>query len=299
MALAVLPIHCLVDPTFWHPGRSHHDLPGGMTHMAMYLWLLVFVLQPHKEERFLFPIYPLLCLSAASTLDCIQKLYFFLFVRRNIRRYLNHTWWISVVILSVFGALSLSRVLAVYKNYHAPMKVWTQVARLPLMEKSNTLEHPDYGKSSISICVGKEWYRYPSSFFLPDNNWDLKYIRSEFKGQLPQPYDVTVNSLESTRLIRDTFNDQNKQEPNRFVKDPTKECHYIVDQAVHPDDQTELEPNFSVIQPNVWKEEFSVKFLDARRSHSFFRAFYVPVYSESRCTFNNYTLYKNMRPSMW
>ena len=93
-------------------------------------------------------------------------------------------------------------------------------------------------------------------------------------------------------MIRDTFNDQNKQEPNRFVKDPTKECHYIVDQAVHPDDQTKLEPNFSVIQPNVWKEEFSIEFLDPRRSHSFFRAFYVPVYSKSRCTFNNYTLYK-------
>jgi len=38
----------------------------------MYLWILIFFTQAHKEERFLFPIYPLICLSAAISLDSIQ-----------------------------------------------------------------------------------------------------------------------------------------------------------------------------------------------------------------------------------
>ena len=98
--------------------------------------------------------------------------------------------------------------------------------------------------------------------------------------------------------MRNTFNDQNKQELNRFVQDATKECNYIVDQAVHSDDQTVLEPNFGVVEPNVWKEEFSIEFLDAKRSPQIFRAFYVPFYSRSKCTFNNYTLYKNVGPNL-
>ncbi|XP_070296160.1 uncharacterized protein [Salvelinus sp. IW2-2015] len=31
--------------------------------------------------------------------------------------------------------------------------------------------------------------RFPSSFLLP-NNWQLQFIQSEFRGQLPQPYAV-------------------------------------------------------------------------------------------------------------
>ena len=99
-------------------------------------------------------------------------------------------------------------------------------------------------------------------------------------------------------MPRSSFNDQNKQEDNRFVQDPTKECDYIVDQAVHLDDETELEPNFGITQPNVWKAEFSIEYLDAKRSPQIFRAFYVPFYSRSRCTFNNYTLYKNVGQSL-
>ena len=37
----------------------------------LYLWLCVFTLQPHKEERFMYPVYPLLALNAAVALHII------------------------------------------------------------------------------------------------------------------------------------------------------------------------------------------------------------------------------------
>ena len=43
---------------------------------ALFLWLAVFVLQPHKEERFLYPVYPLVALAAACAVDALQKIYF-------------------------------------------------------------------------------------------------------------------------------------------------------------------------------------------------------------------------------
>lgn len=44
----------------------------------------------------------------------------------------------------------------------------------------------------INVCVGKEWYRYPSSFFLPElegkSRVRLQFVKSGFDGQLPQHF---------------------------------------------------------------------------------------------------------------
>ena len=41
--------------------------------------------------------------------------------------------------------------------------------------------------SPKSVCVGKEWYRFPSHFFLP-HNYHLQFVKSEFSGLLPKPF---------------------------------------------------------------------------------------------------------------
>lgn len=33
--------------------------------MPMYIWMVILNIQPHKEERFMFPVYPLICFNAA------------------------------------------------------------------------------------------------------------------------------------------------------------------------------------------------------------------------------------------
>lgn len=115
-----------------------------------------------------------------------------------------------------------------------------------------------------------------------------------FLGQLPQPYDSSYPK-EATKISRASFNDQNKQERNRFISNPNKNCDYIVDLEVSIADQTNLEPNFAKMHPEIWKPEFSAKFLNAKRSPTIFRAFYFPYYSEKLCSFNNYIIYKNVK----
>lgn len=44
----------------------------GLRLSPFYLWLLVLSLQPHKEERFMFPVYPMLCFNAAVALFLIR-----------------------------------------------------------------------------------------------------------------------------------------------------------------------------------------------------------------------------------
>ncbi|CAG2182255.1 unnamed protein product, partial [Oppiella nova] len=40
---------------------------------SLLLWFAVFFSQSHKEERFIYPAYPLICLSAAFAIEMVQK----------------------------------------------------------------------------------------------------------------------------------------------------------------------------------------------------------------------------------
>ena len=66
----------------------------------------------------------------------------------------------------------------------------------------------------VNVCVGKEWHRFPSSFFISNPNWNLQFIQSEFKGQLPQHY---AQEAFATRLERPNFNRDNREESSRYV----------------------------------------------------------------------------------
>jgi hypothetical protein len=46
------------------------------------------------------------------------------------------------------------------------------------------------------------------------SSWQLQFIQSEFKGQLPQPYAAGPTA---TQTIPANMNDQNLEEPTRYV----------------------------------------------------------------------------------
>ena len=61
------------------PAASAHNSHGSqravllaLRVLPLYLWLGLLMTQPHKEERFLYPAYPLVCVNAAVTLYLIR-----------------------------------------------------------------------------------------------------------------------------------------------------------------------------------------------------------------------------------
>lgn len=45
------------------------------------------------------------------------------------------------------------------------------------------------------VCIGDEWHRFPSSFFLPGPAYRLQFVQSGFDGLLPRPFaqaDVSI-----------------------------------------------------------------------------------------------------------
>lgn len=132
--------------------------------VACFVWFFLMSSQPHKEERFMYVIYPGILVTASVLLASFPKaLRFFI---------------ISIVFL-----ISFSRVLQVFSAYSAPFKVWEGV-------KGNA-------------CVGKDWYLFPSSYFL---DGDLMFYEDGFKGLLPGKFGAGFK-----------MNNLNKEEKDRYV----------------------------------------------------------------------------------
>lgn len=70
------------------PTQSSLPVSSAYTMLAvrlapLYLWLGVLTAQPHKEERFMFPAYPLVCFNAAVTLYLVRGWAETLFIHRT------------------------------------------------------------------------------------------------------------------------------------------------------------------------------------------------------------------------
>jgi alpha-1,2-mannosyltransferase len=60
---------------------------------------------------------------------------------------------------------------------------------------------------TVGVCVGGEWYRFPSSFHLPSPAYRLHFVDSSFDGALPVPFDPAAGG---TRFSPAGLNDKNE-----------------------------------------------------------------------------------------
>uniref|UniRef100_A0A7M4E8A7 Mannosyltransferase n=1 Tax=Crocodylus porosus TaxID=8502 RepID=A0A7M4E8A7_CROPO len=282
LALLALPLTYLMECLLQKFHVQNLGRPYWLTLAPMYLWIMIFFSQPHKEERFLFPIYPLICLCGAVALSALQKCYHFVFQRYRLEHYTVSSNWLALGTVFLFGLLSLSRSVALFKGYHGPLDLYPEFHRIA----TNPTIHTVPEGRPIHVCVGKEWYRFPSSFLLPDN-WQLHFIPSEFRGQLPKPF---AKGPMATRIIPTDMNDQNREEPSRYID--ISKCHYLVD--LDAATETLREPRYSS-NKEEWVTIAYKPFLDASRSSKLLRAFYIPFLSEQHTSYANYTILKPRR----
>ncbi|XP_065840437.1 alpha-1,2-mannosyltransferase ALG9-like [Oscarella lobularis] len=243
----------------------------------MLLWMAIFFTRPHKEERFLFPIYPLLCLAAALCINYALSMLAKVALKvPKVRGFsVISQSFVPLGTLSIFALLSLSRLLALYYGYSAPMQVYGKLyGHLSTFSKDVTGENEN-------VCVGKEWYRFPSHFFIPSERWKIQFIQSAFKGQLPKHY---ASGSNATWIIPTGMNDMNKEEPDRYVDLDT--CKYLID--LDDGEERPNEPNYS--QQTQWKAIISAPFLIPDRSKLPYRAFYVPLLSTANTVYGSYNV---------
>jgi alpha-1,2-mannosyltransferase len=180
-----------------------------------YMWFAIFTLQPHKEERFMYPAYPFLALNAAIAFHMILSYIGSSNPKELIGR-VPAKLKLAVVMSIILGAINggLLRTFGMITAYNAPLKVL------------RPLEQPEIAQPGDLVCFGKEWYRFPSSFFLPDG-MRAKFIRSEFRGLLPGEFqDARDYSalLDGTSRTPEGMNDRNEEDAGKYVRTPGIPC---------------------------------------------------------------------------
>lgn len=140
---------------------------------------------------------------------------------------------------------------ALSKYYTAPLQVYSQLQQ----------HHMDM--TDAIICTCGEWYRFPSSFYLPSNSQSFGFVASSFDGQLPQPFTSHGSGIHHET----TFNDQNKPQANSITL--LDDCNYLIDLYT----STDCRENDS-----IWKPIAQAPFLDADQTSMIHRALYIPYW---------------------
>ena len=333
-----------------HKGHTGPDRPQASSGSSLlvlrlaplYLWLGLLTLQPHKEERFMFPAYPLLCFNAAVCLslargwmerwytDATKSPY------RASKSYLFTA--ITSATLGVATIFGLSRILHTAQSYHAPVSllnhfghhelsrvvanifpseqsvvvqarmasglapVWTEgeqanMSKTRQYESSGVeKEVPQVdlrpltrfpyggdGGESLRLCYAKEWFRFPSTYLVPDGV-AVDFVKSDFQGILPKHFLRQNDGYEHipgldewlgwlwpwrgmTRPVRESFNDMNREEWDQYVELST--CDYLidVDYPHRSESPSPLEPRH-VRDAEQWTQVKCVPFLDGPGSQA-------------------------------
>ncbi len=198
-----------------------------------------------------------------------------------------------MLLLTVAAAISFSRIAALHVNYAAPINTWMHVSHLPYSDPGRFGFDRTNSSERINVCMGKEWHRFPSSFFLPSDEWEMRFLRSEFRGQLPQPYMRGLPGADAAAAQRDNFNDLNREEPDRYFGNGAEGCHFVVD--LETPATTELEPAYAKDEDR-WKVVSELDFLDASATPRAWRTFYVPYIGPMNSAYNRYLLLENKKP---
>lgn len=169
-----------------------------------FLWLAIMLPQPHKEERFLFVVYPLLCVAAALA-------------SYELTRRWAWTRALERLAALAFVGFSVLRSASLVVNYGAPLAVWAHFAALPLE------------RGPVNVCVGQEWHRFPASFFLPHDGVALRYVDSGFRGLLPKPFAPFPRGIYEPPS---GMNRYNREERDRYTA--IQDCDYLIDLAPAP-----------------------------------------------------------------
>ncbi|OCH96425.1 glycosyltransferase family 22 protein [Obba rivulosa] len=273
----------------------------------VYVWLGIMNAQAHKEERFMFPIYSFICFNAAVTLFLARGWLETAYVAvtkspyKASRAVLFSRFTLSVVSASCI--LSLSRAVAQWKYYHAPLSIVYALESQEIPRLLNTTGHiylpppmnytsrasedesqpridpsliEDFG---LRLCFGKEWHRFPGHYLVPDGV-RVDWIKSDFNGMLPGHFPETTKSgglmerIKGTRVVPQGLNDLNKEAPEFYVD--VAECDYLVDLdfPLHPV-WSEHEPRYAADEA-TWERVACRPFLDAHHSATLTRTLWMP-----------------------
>ncbi|THV53447.1 hypothetical protein BGAL_0050g00140 [Botrytis galanthina] len=263
LGISALPLFILQKLFGSREGGSTTALRNVVFMAPFYIWLAIFSFQPHKEERFMYPAYPCLALNAAMSLHILLAAFGHSDPRTLVGK-IPAKLKLLFVSFFIIGSVDVgvARIYGIYTAYSAPLKIYSP------------LQNGTLGAQGDSVCFSKEWYRFPSSYHLP-NGMKAKFVKSEFDGLLPGEFSEasTGFGIWPTWLIPSGMNDRNVEDMSKYVD--LKTCNFLVDTYYPGSVASELEPHYITDSEN-WESVKCEPFLDASKTHILARTIWLP-----------------------
>ncbi|OAY84123.1 Dol-P-Man:Man(6)GlcNAc(2)-PP-Dol alpha-1,2-mannosyltransferase [Ananas comosus] len=237
----------------------------------VYIWLAFMSLQAHKEERFLYPIYPLICIAATAVIDSFPDLFRDQFATDE-SLIVKIAKGFRPLFLGLILCASHSRTFSILNGYSAPLQIYKHLEH-----------HEEIGTGSL-LCVGSEWHRYPSSFFVPSDIREVRWIDDGFRGLLPFPFNTTLGG---TKAAPPYFNNKNKAAEGQYLED-IGACDLLIELDLkrrHPARGSDL---------STWETLAAIPFLDRERSPATYRSFFIPYKWQEKNVFGLYKLLRRL-----
>ncbi|KAK2997272.1 hypothetical protein RJ639_026348, partial [Escallonia herrerae] len=238
----------------------------------LYIWLAFMSLQPHKEERFLYPIYPLICVAASAVIECFPEFFRDKYNPNDQSVLFQIAKYIRPLVLGLILCASHARTFSLIHGYSAPLEIYKHLEH-----------HGDAGLGSV-VCVGSEWHRFPSSFFVPDYVGQVRWLDDGFRGLLPLPFN---SSMGGTSAAPSYFNNKNKASDEQYLHDPER-CNLLIElqlQRPYPSRGSDL---------STWEVVAALPYLDRELSPPLYRSFFIPNYWQQKNVFGLYKLLKRI-----
>ncbi|KAK2985500.1 hypothetical protein RJ640_004351 [Escallonia rubra] len=238
----------------------------------LYIWVAFMSLQPHKEERFLYPIYPLICVAASAVIECFPEFFRDKYNPNDQSVLFQIAKYIRPLVLGLILCASHARTFSLIHGYSAPLEIYKHLEH-----------HGDAGLGSV-VCVGSEWHRFPSSFFVPDYVGQVRWLDDGFRGLLPLPFN---SSLGGTSAAPSYFNNKNKASDKQYLHDPER-CNFLIElqlQRPYPSRGSDL---------STWEVVAALPYLDRELSPPLYRSFFIPNYWQQKNVFGLYKLLKRI-----
>ncbi|KAK4255888.1 hypothetical protein QN277_008824 [Acacia crassicarpa] len=238
----------------------------------VYIWLGFMSLQPHKEERFLYPIYTLICVAASAVIESFPDLFRDKYNPGSNYILVKMAKILRPVILSLILCFSHARTFSLIHGYSAPMEVY------------KILEHHDDAGMGSVLCVGSEWHRFPSSFFVPDFVEQVRWIDDGFRGLLPFPFNSTLGG---TAAAPPYFNNKNIASNEQYLHNIDM-CSFLV--------ELQLKRPYLTLGSDLstWEPIAALPYLDRELSPAKYRSFFIPYLWQDRNVFGMYKLLRRI-----
>lgn len=214
----------------------------------------------------MYPVYPALALNAAIALHILLANFGSTDRRRLVGKIPPSLKlaMVSIPLLLSFN-IGLLRTIGTFTAYSAPLTIYEPLHRTGVARPGDT------------VCLGKEWYRFPSSFHLPQGV-RAKFIQSEFSGLLPGEFSeahVGSGVFPGAWIVPSGMNDENREDPGKYTA--IEDCDFLVDSRLAGSSPTALEPDY-ISATDEWATLKCVPFLDASQTHVLGRLFWIPEF---------------------